>query len=458
VNNRLHIFSLLLLTFTLTVTVTVTGCIKDIRIDELPIDTAPEPEEEREEEFFIVPEVEPEIDYETIELEIVEIRQMIEKAGPYNTFNPRFSSDESYIAVEINLETFNKIYIYSMIRDDAVGDIGISFRKILEVYLESSTGETLLEDLLEGPIQESFNYEFDWFPRSSSFIFTSNAGVGDYNIYVGAVELDDRTLMHIQQKFQPKSYGKYFTMTEEVKKDGQSRVSPDGTKIVFTSGRTGNGDLYLLNLENGTLRRLTYSDNTDFFPEWSPDGNEIVFTTGGQQSHDIHVIRGVDTDKEREEVLVRWFFDDVLPKFSPDGKMISFYTTYNLERDPFNNKRWGLMIIPSDGSAPQVGKGLLDYFHLPDVVKDNTQGTAWFPDSTHIIYAKNIESDFNPIYIYNTENRQERFIQTNTSINHDITVSPHGMISFRAQVFGWDRIFIATTTYFQEYIKELERN
>ena len=111
------------------------------------------------------------------------------------------------------------------------------------------------------------------------------------------------------------------------------------------------------------------------------------------------------------------------------------------------------MIIPSDGSAPAAGKELIEYFHVADVVKDNSQATAWFPDSKHIIFAKNIESDYNPIYIYNVETRQERLIDTGTAINHDITVSPHGLVSFRAQVLGWDRIFIASTTYFQEYIK-----
>jgi len=35
-------------------------------------------------------------------------------------------------------------------------------------------------------------------------------------------------------------------------------------------------------------------------------------------------------------------------------------------------------------------------------------------------------------------------------------VSPHGLISFRAQVFGWDRIFIAHTTYFQKYLDALD--
>jgi Tol biopolymer transport system component len=262
-------------------------------------------------------------------------------------------------------------------------------------------------------------------------------------------------LRGIRERLEPKPLGSYYMITEEIKKDGQAKVSPDGNRIVFTSGRTGNGDLYLYDLVQGTLRRLTSSGETDFFPRWSPDGSDIVYTTGGKQAHDIHIIRNAGTSKEKEEVLVKWFFDDVLPSYSPNGRYISFYTTYNRERDPFNTKRWGIMIVPSDGSVPAAGDELTHFFHAGNIIKDNTQGTAWFPDSRHILYAKNIDSDYNPIYIYDIEEQSEKLVETGTDINHDITVSPHGLVSFRAQLFGWDRIFIASTTYFQEYLREL---
>ena len=332
------------------------------------------------------------------------------------------------------------------------------FKKVKEVYLEERFGETLTEDLFESSFQESFNYEFSWFPRSGSFIFTSNAGMGEYNLFIGALDEKDSVLSGIVSRLKPKQFGSYYMMTEEVRKDGQARVSPDGKWLVFTSGRTGNGDLYLLDLDSGKLKRLTSSDETDLFPRWSPDSNDIVYTTGGKHSHDVHIIRDAVSPTHTDEVLVKWFFDDVMPGYSSDGKWISFYTTYNKERDPFNTKRWGIMIIPADGSAPDSGSKLVDYFHSSDVIKDDSQGIAWFPDGKHIMYAKNIDTDYNPVYIYNVENRVERVVETGTDINHDIRVSPHGLVSFRAQVLGWDRIFIASTTYFKEFMKLNSRN
>ena len=36
--------------------------------------------------------------------------------------------------------------------------------------------------------------------------------------------------------------------------------SPDGTELAFVSNRTGNGDIYVLTLSTGGLRRITFDD------------------------------------------------------------------------------------------------------------------------------------------------------------------------------------------------------
>jgi hypothetical protein len=393
-------------------------------------------------------------DFTGLELEILDIKQVEKNAGLFNSYNPQFSTDEHYLSFEVNPGNYKKIHIYQLdVKRENEEEYELEYRKMKEVFLDEALNGELTEAMFESPFGESFNYEFSWFPDSSSFIFTSNAGLGEYNIFIGSVDEGDALFKDIRKRLEPRQYGEYYMMTEEVRKDGQAKVSPDGGRIVFTSARTGNGDLYLLDLELNRLQRLTVSEDTDFFPRWSPNGRDIVYTTGGEEAHDIHIIRNAGTPDQMDEVLVRWFFDDVLPSYSPDGRYISFYTTYNVERDPFNTKRWGIMIVPSDGSAPQAGEGLVSYFRVSDVIKDNSQGAAWLLDSLHIIFAKNIDSDYNPIYIYNVEERTEKLVETGTDINHDITVSPHGLVAFRAQLFGWDRVFVASSSYFQEYLR-----
>ena len=39
--------------------------------------------------------------------------------------------------------------------------------------------------------------------------------------------------------------------------------SPDGRTLAFVSTRTGNGDIYLLTLDTGDLKRLTFDDSAE---------------------------------------------------------------------------------------------------------------------------------------------------------------------------------------------------
>ncbi|UII28352.1 amidohydrolase family protein [Fulvivirga maritima] len=51
--------------------------------------------------------------------------------------------------------------------------------------------------------------------------------------------------------------------------------SPDGSKIAFTALNR----LYVMDLPNGSPKRLTDFDMTEAMPTWSPDGSEIAFVT-----------------------------------------------------------------------------------------------------------------------------------------------------------------------------------
>ncbi|MFL6467910.1 MAG: LpqB family beta-propeller domain-containing protein, partial [Pyrinomonadaceae bacterium] len=58
--------------------------------------------------------------------------------------------------------------------------------------------------------------------------------------------------------------------------------SPDGKKLAFVSNRTGNGDIYILDLASGELRRLTFDDGVEQLDAWSRDGAWIYFSSSAR--------------------------------------------------------------------------------------------------------------------------------------------------------------------------------
>lgn len=55
--------------------------------------------------------------------------------------------------------------------------------------------------------------------------------------------------------------------------------SPDGTRVAFVSTRTGNGDIYVLDLASGKLSRRTFDDGRDQLDSWSRDGQWLYFSS-----------------------------------------------------------------------------------------------------------------------------------------------------------------------------------
>ena len=56
-------------------------------------------------------------------------------------------------------------------------------------------------------------------------------------------------------------------------------MSPDGKSIAFVSSRSGQADIWVLELKSKKLRNLTNNPAGDFRPSWSPDGKWLAFSS-----------------------------------------------------------------------------------------------------------------------------------------------------------------------------------
>jgi Tol biopolymer transport system component len=60
--------------------------------------------------------------------------------------------------------------------------------------------------------------------------------------------------------------------------DSMPDFTPDGRRIVFTSNRDRQGEIYVMNANGSGQRRLTRRPGDDWAPDVSPDGAKIAFT------------------------------------------------------------------------------------------------------------------------------------------------------------------------------------
>ncbi len=141
-----------------------------------------------------------------------------------------------------------------------------------------------------------------------------------------------------------------------------ARFSPDGRRVAYSSTRTGNAKIWLLDLESRIERQLTQREGDDGFPDWSPDGREIVFTSneGGKTSLWVVAAEGGAARKLTDALPAMWRL-----RWSPDGKWIGFVANSEAGR--------ALFAIPSQGG--EVRKLL-----------DDVSSYNWYGDSRRIIY------------------------------------------------------------------------
>ena len=118
--------------------------------------------------------------------------------------------------------------------------------------------------------------------------------------------------------------GATFRLTSDAAGERHPALSPDGRRVVFTSDRAGQDDLWLVGADGDGLRRLTDHPAEDSHPSWSPDGTRIVFSsTRDDDAGDLHVLRVSDGRTVR---LTSSPAVETEPAWSPDGARIAFTT------------------------------------------------------------------------------------------------------------------------------------
>ena len=98
--------------------------------------------------------------------------------------------------------------------------------------------------------------------------------------------------------------------------------SPDGTRLSFTSTRSGVEEIWVGNRDGSNLLQVTSMGGPQCSnPQWSPDGRTILFNSRREGSADLYTL--VPETRELHQ-LTREASDEDEPRWSRDGRWIYF--------------------------------------------------------------------------------------------------------------------------------------
>lgn len=141
--------------------------------------------------------------------------------------------------------------------------------------------------------------------------------------------------------------------------------SPDGKSIAMTLSVTGNPEIHVLNLANGSMRRLTRHAGIDTEPTWSPNGRQIAFIS--DRAGAPHVFVMDDQGLNVRQITSAGFHTQ--PRWSPRGDLIA-YTQRSGTHD--------IWVVDADGSSPRrLTSG------------GDNQSATWSPNGRHLAFQSN---------------------------------------------------------------------
>lgn len=145
-----------------------------------------------------------------------------------------------------------------------------------------------------------------------------------------------------------------------------ANISPDGTKLAMTLGRSGLGpDLYVGDVDGTNLKRLTRTKEDESAPCWSPDGKTICFVSRVGSRPKLYTISAEGGEMQR--LTASGVLNATEPDWSPDGKTIAFTT--------LRGGRFELCLVDARG-------GVVEDLRIPG------EDPSWAPNSRTLMFTK----------------------------------------------------------------------
>jgi TolB protein len=174
--------------------------------------------------------------------------------------------------------------------------------------------------------------------------------------------------------------------------NAEATVSPDGTRIIFTSTKDGDIDLYTMKIDGTDVRRITNRMGYDGGAFFSPDEKSIVWraaypVTAADTADYLRLLGNrlvrpakvelwiANADGSEPRQITHLGGANFAPYFHPDGKRIIFSSNYENPR----SGKFDLFLINRDGTGLERVTTHPDFDSFP----------MWSPDGRKLVWASN---------------------------------------------------------------------
>lgn len=212
------------------------------------------------------------------------------------------------------------------------------------------------------------------------------------------------------------------TKPQNVSKNPGVDINPvwsrDGSRLLYTSHRDGQFDIYRVDVKDGRpgrSKRITKDTSDDMWPAWSPDGNTIAYCSyeGGYSRVYFSDVEGGNREL---------FYDGraCYPAFSADGKSLALSSMGDILVFKLKNRK-----------SVNITEGLIE----GNMVEDTFP--VWAPRGNRIAFAGMFEGNASELYTINADGKKVRRITDDLFENFYPRWSPGGKgIVYAAYVSG----------------------
>ena len=206
--------------------------------------------------------------------------------------------------------------------------------------------------------------------------------------------------------------------------------------ILFTSDRTDNWDIYLIQADGSGLTQLTDFSGVDADPDWSRDGSSIAFRSRRDGSSDIFIMdpEGADPINLINDPEMS-LDDEFAPRWNPDGKTLSLYTDRYPPRGECLSGFHQIALLNLEAGEYN--------FDLFDTVAGEQYSSTWSPDGRFLVFSSACRQTGFELFVFDTQTGETNRI-TSEPLSHTHPAWSHDgrFLAFAKYVNGNNEIFL----------------